>query len=145
MRLNLLVRLSFVRMCVVVAFLTFVSGSELEEARKKFQEEISGVRNLRLAITSALERLRLESDTLQREEAALRTHEQLIAASYERLKEKESNYNQKGKNCFSHFLFSIYTDVFSFFLSSSIVQAVVDESKRAVIAADNRRESAAVS
>jgi hypothetical protein len=105
--------------CVLsFAFLTFVSGSELEEARKKFQEEISGVRNLRLAITSALERLRLESDTLQREEAALRTHEQLIAASYERLREKESNYNQKGKNCFSHFLFSIHTDVFSFFLSS---------------------------
>lgn len=116
MRPNLLVRLSFSRTCVVVAFLTFVSGSELEEARKKFQEEISGVRNLRLAITSALERLRLESDTLQREEAALRTHEQLIAASYERLKEKEANYNQKGKNI-SAIPFSLSTLTFfpSFF------------------------------
>ena len=106
----MLVRLSY-RVCVV-AFLTFVSGSELEEARKKFQEEISGVQNLRLAITSALERLRLESDTLQREESALRAHEELVVASFERLKEKESNYKEKGTNYFSHFLFSIYTEVF---------------------------------
>ena len=84
----------------------------MEEARKKFQEEISGVRNLRLAITSALERLRLESDTLQREEAALRAHEERVGASFDRLKEKESNYKEKGKYYFSHFLFSTYTEVF---------------------------------
>jgi len=99
----------------VIRILTSVSGDELEEARKKFVEEISGVRNLRLAITGALERLRLESDTLQQEEAALRAHEELVVASFERLKEKESDYKEKGKNCFSHFLFSIYAEVFSSF------------------------------
>ena len=88
MWLILLVRLSFC-VCVVV-FLTFVSGSELEEACKKFQEEISGVRNLRLAITSTLKRLGLESDTLQREEAALHAHEERISASFERLKESSN-------------------------------------------------------
>lgn len=113
----MLVRLSFAY--VSFAFLTSVSGSELEEARQKFQEEISGVRNLRLAITSALGRLRLESDTLQREEAALRAHEERIGASFERLKEKESNYKDKGKNHFSHFLFSINTEGFLSFLFNS--------------------------
>jgi hypothetical protein len=101
---------SLPRICVV-RFLTSVSGNELEEARKKFVEEISGVRNLRLAITGALERLRLESDTLQQEEAALRAHEELVVASFERLKEKESNYKEKGKNYFSHLLFSIHAEV----------------------------------
>jgi len=96
----------------VIRILTSVSGDELEEARKKFVEEISGVRNLRLAITGALERLRLESDTLQEEEAALRAHEELVVASFERLKEKESNYKEKGKKYFSHFLFSIYAEGF---------------------------------
>ncbi|KAI0296158.1 hypothetical protein BC826DRAFT_1005553 [Russula brevipes] len=96
------------------------AGDELEDARKKFQDEISGVRSVRLAITSALERLRLETDTLQAEEANLRAHEERVVASFERLKEKEANYKER-------------------------VQTVVDESKRAVIAADNRRESAAVS
>lgn len=105
---------SLLHVCVV-RFLKPVSGDELEEARKKFVEEISGVRNLRLAITGALERLRLESDTLQQEEAALRAHEELVVASFERLKEKESNYKEKGKNYFSHFLFSIYAEVPSFF------------------------------
>ncbi|KAI9444770.1 hypothetical protein H4582DRAFT_1911177 [Lactarius indigo] len=95
------------------------ASSDLEEARKKFQEEISGVQNLRMTLTGALERLRLESDTLQREEAVLREQEQRMVASFERLKEKEAHYKEK-------------------------VQAVVDESKRAVIAADNKRESAAL-
>lgn len=87
----------------------------MEEARKKFQEEISGVRNLRLAITSALERLRLESDTLQREEAALRAHEERVGASFERLKEKESNYKEKGKGLFQPFPFLYSHRGFSFF------------------------------
>jgi hypothetical protein len=77
--------------------LTSGAGSELEEARQKFQEEISSVRNLRLTVTGALERLRLESDTLQREETALRAHEERVVASFERLKEKEANYKERGK------------------------------------------------
>ncbi|KAI9509072.1 hypothetical protein F5148DRAFT_1190152 [Russula earlei] len=95
------------------------AANELEEARKKFEEEISGVQSLRSTITSALERLRIESNTLQHEEAALRSHGERVVESFERLKEKEANYKQR-------------------------VQALVDESKRAVIAADNRRESAVV-
>ena len=71
-------------------------GSELEEARKKFQEEISGVQNLRMTLTSALERMRIESDMLQREEAVLREHEGHMAASFERLKEKEAHFKEKG-------------------------------------------------
>ncbi|KAF8506662.1 hypothetical protein F5888DRAFT_1797915 [Russula emetica] len=94
------------------------AGSELEEARKRYQEEISSVQDLRSTITNALERLRLESDTLQREDAALRAREERMVSSFERLKDKEVYYKER-------------------------VQAVVDESKRAVIAADNRRESAA--
>jgi hypothetical protein len=77
--------------------LTSGTGSELEEARKKFQEEISGVQDLRLTLTGALERLRLESDTLQREEAALRAHEERMVATFERLQEKEANYKERGK------------------------------------------------
>ena len=83
------------RICCWV--LTSGTGDELEEARKKFQEEISSVRNLRLTVTSALERLRLESDTLQREETALRAHEERVIATFERLKEKEANYKERGK------------------------------------------------
>lgn len=103
-----------------VVYAAEFASSDLEEARKKFQEEISGVQNLRMTLAGALERLRLESDTLQREEAVLREHEQRMVASFEHLKEKEVHYKEK-------------------------VQAVVDESKRAVIAADNKRESAAIS
>jgi FtsZ-binding cell division protein ZapB len=78
-------------------FLMSDSGDDLEEARKKFQEEITGVQNLRMTITSALERLRLESDTLQREQAALRAYEERVVTSFERLKEKEATYKEKGK------------------------------------------------
>jgi hypothetical protein len=78
-------------------FLMSDSGDDLEEARKKFQEEIAGVQNLRMTITSALERLRLESDTLQREQAALRSYEERVVTSFERLKEKEATYKEKGK------------------------------------------------
>ena len=88
MQLILLVCLSF-HICVIM-FLMFVLGSELEEACKKFQEEISRVRNLRFAITNTLKHLRLESDTLQCEEAALRAHEKCIGASFEHLKESSN-------------------------------------------------------
>ncbi len=71
-------------------------GDELEEARKRFQEEISGVQNLRMTLAGALERLRIESDTLQLEEAVLREHEQRMVASFELLKEKEAHYKEKG-------------------------------------------------
>jgi len=77
--------------------LTSGAGSELEEARKKFQEEMSSMKDLRLTITSALERLRLESDTLQREDASLRAREERMVASFERWKEKEANYKERGK------------------------------------------------
>lgn len=103
-----------------VVYAAEFASSELEEARKKFQEEISGVQNMRMTLAGALERLRLESDTLQREESVLKDHEERMITCFERLKEKEARYKEK-------------------------VQAVVDESKRAVIAADNKRESAAPS
>lgn len=109
-----------------VRVLTSGAGSELEEARKKFQEEISGVQNLRLTITSALERLRLESDTLQREDTALRAHEERMVATFERLKEKESNYKERGKKNFRRFLypglypvFTIHFPLMEFSLNSS--------------------------
>jgi len=82
----------------VWCFLTSGSGNELDEARKKFQEEITGVQNLRLTITNALERLRLEADTLQREDATLRAREERMVASFERLKEKETSYKERGKS-----------------------------------------------
>jgi len=94
MQLSLLVCLLHV---CAVGVLTSGTGSEAEEARKRFQEEISSVRDLRLTITSALERLRLESDTLQREDVALRAREERMVASFERLKEKETNYKERGK------------------------------------------------
>lgn len=71
-------------------------GSELEEARKRFQEEIAGVQNMRLTLAGALERLRLESDTLQREESVLKDHEERMITCFERLKEKEARYKEKG-------------------------------------------------
>jgi chromosome segregation ATPase len=77
--------------------LTSGTGSELEEARKRYQEEMTSVKDLRSTITGALERLRLESDTLQREDAALRAREERMVASFERLKEKEANYKDRGK------------------------------------------------
>jgi hypothetical protein len=97
-----------------VRVLTSGAGSELEEARKKFQEEISGVQNLRLTITGALERLRLESDTLQREDTALRAHEERMVATFERLKEKEANYKERGKKKFPSFLISGFISGFHY-------------------------------
>jgi FtsZ-binding cell division protein ZapB len=91
--------------CMRYWVLTSGTGSELEEARQKFQEEISGVQNLRLTLTGALERLRLESDTLQREESALRAHEERMVATFERLQQKEANYKERGKKKFQSFLY----------------------------------------
>ena len=88
-----------------VGVLTSSTGSELDEARKRFQEEISSVQDLRSTITGALERLRLESDTLQREDTALRAREERMVASFERLKEKEANYKDRGKKNFSRLLY----------------------------------------
>jgi hypothetical protein len=56
------------------------------------------VQILRTTITSALERLRLESDSLQREETALRAHEERVVASFDRLRQKEVSYKERGKN-----------------------------------------------
>ena len=96
--------------------LTSCLGSELEEARKRFQEEISGVQNLRSTITGALERLRLESDTLHREDAALRLHEERVVASFERLKVKEADYKERGKkNIIQPFLYTTFSSDFFFF------------------------------
>ncbi len=55
------------------------------------------MKDLRFTITNALERLRLESDTLQREDTALRAREERMVTSFERLKDKEVNYKQRGK------------------------------------------------
>ena len=66
---------------------------------------MSSVQDLRSTITGALERLRLESDTLQREDAALRAREERMVASFERLKEKEANYKDRGKKNFSCFFY----------------------------------------
>jgi chromosome segregation ATPase len=88
-----------------VGVLTSGTGSELEEARKRFQEEMSSVQDLRSTITGALERLRLESDTLQREDASLRAREERMVASFERLKEKEAYYKERGKKKFQTFLY----------------------------------------
>jgi hypothetical protein len=88
-----------------VGVLTSGTGSELEEARKRFQEEISSVQDLRSTITGALERLRLESDTLQREDTALRAREERMVASFGRLKEKEAHYKERGKKKISVFLY----------------------------------------
>jgi hypothetical protein len=71
---------------------------------------MSSVQDLRSTITGALERLRLESDTLQREDAALRAREERMVASFERLKEKEANYKDRGKKKFQ--LFLLYITVF---------------------------------
>jgi hypothetical protein len=106
--------LTFTFVCCWI--LTPSSGDELEDARKMFQEEISGVHNLRLAITSALERLRLETDTLQVEEANLRAHEERVVASFERLKEKEANYKERGKRNQPFLLYSIPPTVFLFLI-----------------------------
>lgn len=64
---------------------------------------MSSVQDLRSTITGALERLRLESDTLQREDASLRAREERMVASFERLKEKEAYYKERGKKNFRHF------------------------------------------
>lgn len=104
MQLSLPVCLCLLHVCAV-GVLTSGTGSELEEARKRFQEEMSSVQDLRSTITGALERLRLESDTLQREDAALRAREERMVASFERLKEKEANYKDRGKKNFSCFFY----------------------------------------
>jgi chromosome segregation ATPase len=96
-----------------VGVLTSVTGSEVEEARKRFQEEISSVQDLRSTITGALERLRLESDTLQREDASLRAREERMVASFGRLKEKEAHYKERGKKNFSCLYITIFTDGFT--------------------------------
>ena len=55
------------------------------------------MQTLRTTIASALERLRLESNSLQREEAALRAHEERVVASFDRLRQKEVSYKERGK------------------------------------------------
>jgi hypothetical protein len=65
------------------------------------------VHSLRLTIANALERLRLESDTLQRDEAALRAHEDRVVASFDRLRQKEASYKDKGEETFFISLFPL--------------------------------------
>ena len=70
---------------------------------------MSSMKDLRLTITSALERLRLESDTLQREDASLRAREERMVASFERLKEKEANYKDRGKIKFLSYINNLFS------------------------------------
>ncbi|KAI0322646.1 hypothetical protein OF83DRAFT_1080077 [Amylostereum chailletii] len=97
-----------------------VAGDELQQARQKFHEEIIGVKLVRENVASALERLRLETERLHLEERALRDHEEKITASFERLQEKEGSYREK-------------------------VHAVLEETKRVVVAADGKRDGQVLS
>ncbi|KAI0068236.1 hypothetical protein BV25DRAFT_1941669 [Artomyces pyxidatus] len=99
-----------------IVYAAEIAGEELEQARKRVHDEISGVKDLRTNIAAALERLRIETERLQLEENVLRDQEHNMTASLERLKEKE--YQHKHK-----------------------VHAVLEETKRVVIAADHKREA----
>ncbi|KAI0052851.1 hypothetical protein FA95DRAFT_1674875 [Auriscalpium vulgare] len=90
-----------------IVYAAEAAGEELDHARHKFQEEISGIKDLRTNISVALERLRIETEKLQIEETVLRQKEETMTASFDRLKEKERNYKHK-------------------------VHAVLEETKRAV-------------
>lgn len=93
---------------------------ELDVSRKRFQDEIAGVKDLRRNILNALERLKLETDRLQLEERVLREHEEKLTTSFERMQEKEHKYKDK-------------------------VHAALEESKRVVCAAGNKREAEVIS
>lgn len=103
-----------------IAYATEIAGNALDEARTKFQAEIIGVRDLRHNITAALERLRLETQTLQLEEQNLATHEERLNVSFEQLREKENTYKDT-------------------------VAAVLEETKRVVMAADKKRDELLIS
>jgi hypothetical protein len=78
------------------------------------------VQILRTTIASALERLRLESDSLQREEAALRAHEERVVASFDRLRQKEVSYKERGKKISSYLvIFRWPSDEFFLSLTSA--------------------------
>ncbi|TFY79657.1 hypothetical protein EWM64_g4362 [Hericium alpestre] len=96
------------------------AGDDLDEARRKFKDEIADVKDLRSNITLALERLRLQTEQLELEERALHEHEDKLTSSFERLEEKEGRYK-------------------------STVKAVLDETKRVVYAADKKREAEVLS
>jgi len=109
---------------------------ELERERIKFQEEITGVRILRLDIVSTLERLRLETDKLHSEEHALREREENLTLSFERLQEKEIQYKDRGMLLLSYIL--AHTIDVDWVLA--LVHAIVQESRRIASSLDGKRE-----
>lgn len=111
-----------------------MTGNALDEARHAYQAEIADVRDLRYNITAALEKLRLETEKLQLEEQTLRSHEERLNSSFQQLREKEDNYKTTGS------FFVVLSPVMYADRLASSVAAVLEETKRVVIAADKKRD-----
>ncbi|TFY72861.1 hypothetical protein EVG20_g142 [Dentipellis fragilis] len=98
-----------------IVYAAELAGGELDIVRRRFQDEIDGVKGLRQNITLALERLRLQTEQLELEERALRDHEENLTSTFGHLQDKESRYKAAVKN-------------------------VLDETKRVVTTAGTKRD-----
>lgn len=109
-----------------------LAGEELNMARQQFEGELVGVRNMRENIALSLERLRLETEQLKLEERALKDHEDSMTSSFKKLRDREAVYKDKGTCCLA-WLYTVSLKV-------SPVQALIEETRRVVLAADGKRD-----
>ena len=105
---------------------------DLNKARQQFEGELVGVRNMRENIALSLERLRLETEQLKLEERALKDHEDSMTSSFKQLRDREAVYKEKGMFSFS--------SLRCWLLMLLTVQALIEETRRVVLAADGKRD-----
>ncbi|KZV77079.1 hypothetical protein PENSPDRAFT_645820 [Peniophora sp. CONT] len=98
-----------------IAYGAEMAGEDLNKARVQFEDELVGVRNMRDNIALSLERLRLETEQLKLEERALKDHEESMTSSFKKLRDREAVYKDK-------------------------VTALIEETRRVVLAADGKRD-----
>ncbi|RDX55787.1 hypothetical protein OH76DRAFT_569564 [Lentinus brumalis] len=92
-----------------------VLSAELEKLRLEYHDEIEGMRALCLRVEESQERVRIETDSLRRNEQAVKLQESKILASSEQIELKQAEFQAK-------------------------VLAVLEETKRVVQLCDKKRD-----
>lgn len=103
--------------------------------RAEYNEQIGVMRGLCGKVAQSAERVRVETENLRIDEAAVRDQEQILLERSEALEKKESMFQDKGR-CISGFAYPCAT-----ILTWFAVLAVLEKTKHVVQLCDNKREA----
>ena len=73
---------------------------KLEEVRKLYQDQVSGLEDLHAQVREGLDHLRLETTHLQRIEETIRQQREALGAGFQEFEQKQALFQVKGQSRF---------------------------------------------